>query len=174
MKNKSPRPRYAPKSRTGGDAAVLPPCFASFLQKKPLTAVGEESRHSRVPITGKSAAAYWECRAGIRSVRSSGRYFAVAVLAPLINRVLSVSRVRLLFPVKAYTNHYYRLRLVKCQVKTKKISERKKRKKERLPCRGKGVGEMQITEWSVRSAALHRWCCEWSAQSCPNPRRDRG
>ena len=55
----------------------------------------------RIPITGKSAAAYRECRAGIRSVQSSGRYFAAAILAPLINRVLSVSRMRVLIPVKA-------------------------------------------------------------------------
>ncbi len=43
-------------------------------------------------------------------------YFAVAHLAPLINRVLSVSRVRLLLPVKAniYDIIYQKNRIVKC------------------------------------------------------------
>jgi hypothetical protein len=49
-------------------------------------------------------------------------YFAAACLAPLINRVLSVSCVRLLFPVKACTKPYYRLSRGNCQVqKLKKL-----------------------------------------------------
>ena len=42
-------------------------------------------------------------------------YFTAAILAPLINRVLSVSRMRVLFPVKANTCDiiYQNIRIVK-------------------------------------------------------------
>ena len=69
----------------------------SFLAKEALGGCLRKITRSRIPITGN-------CRRGLlekRSGRSSGMYFAAAVLAPLINRVLSVSRARVLLPVKA-------------------------------------------------------------------------
>ena len=79
--------------------AGTPPCYhlASLLSCKRslcrLTAGLVDSDNGERPLQPTVA------RAG--SVQSSGMYFAAANLAPLIYRVLSVSRMRVLLPVKA-------------------------------------------------------------------------